>query len=328
MRPVAATLALACALAAAPGAVLAQPGLAWETPDQGDVAGLLQLKIFHTNLINTGDTAGSYRVTMTVDAPPAWVTSMCEGTLCYAPFIREFDFTLAPGDTNDVGANITPVTDLGRALVGITVTSLDDPGLSATRSFTVVTPGLDVLIVDADALGDPVPRTAAALGALGKTAVAWAAKSVGAPDLAVLSAYPTVVWAAGASVAGIDTGGRAALADYVQQGGHLWLGGANLAFSLGSPASPVYTPASRAWLNDLAGADWITISANSTAVAGVPGDELGDGLALVLNGGDSAGNNSAPDVLATVGGGTACLVYGTGTTAGVRRTWGAGRVVL
>ncbi|RJQ38944.1 MAG: hypothetical protein C4555_04330 [Dehalococcoidia bacterium] len=92
MNACAAACALVLVLVAGAGAASAQHGLAWETPEQGDVAELLQLKIFHSNLINTGAVTGNYRVTMTVAAPPAWVTSMCEGTFCYAPFVREFDF--------------------------------------------------------------------------------------------------------------------------------------------------------------------------------------------------------------------------------------------
>ncbi len=322
LRVLAAALIL-CAAAPA----LAQYGLTWETHGRGAAAGLLQLSVFHSDVINSGSATGTYHVAMTVDAPPAWVTSMCEGDYCYAPFVREFDFTLAPGDTNDIGANITPVTDLGGALVTLTVSSVDDPALTETRGFTVVTPGLDVLIVDADAGGDPVPLTAAALGALGKTSVAWAAVDAGAPDASVLAGYATVIWSTGADVGGLDEDARTALDAYALQGGHVWLNGANLAFGQCSPGSPAWSAASQAWCRDVAGLDWVSLSAATDQVSGVVGDELGDGLALELNGGDSAGNNAVPDVIAAAGGGTACLTYGTGGTAAVRRVWGAGRIV-
>ena len=326
MRSLAALLVfLLTAAGAAPA--LAQHAFAWEAHEQGAAAGLLQLTIFHSDVINTGTLSSTYRVAMAVTAPPVWVTSMCEGDFCYAPFVREFEFTLAPGDTNDIGANITPVTNLGGCLATLTVTCLDDPALVQTRSFTVVTPGLDVLIVDADDSADPVPWTAAALGALGKSSVAWTAAAVGSPTTEILAHYDTVIWSTGFTVSGLDEAARTALTGYVQQGGHLWLNGANLAFSQCSPASPAYSPASLAWVRDVVGADWIAFSANSTVVNGVPGDELGDGLAVTLGGGDSAANNTSPDVLAA-NGGIACLAYGTGTTAAVRRAWGAGRIVL
>ncbi len=327
MRSLAALLVLALAAAAGAAPALAQHSFAWEAHEQGAAAGLLQLTIFHSDVINTGTLTSTYRVAMAVEAPPIWVTSMCEGNFCYAPFVREFDFTLAPGDTNDIGANITPVTDLGGCLATLTVTCLDNPALVQTRSFTVVTPGLDVLIVDADDSADPVPWTAAALGALGKSSVAWTAAAVGSPEEQILANYGTVIWSTGGTANGLDEAARSALSGYVQQGGHLWLNGANLAFSQCSPASPVYSAASLAWMRDVVGADWVAFSANSTLVNGLTGDELGDGLAMTLGGGDSASNNSAPDVL-TATAGTACLAYGTGTTAAVRRVWGAGRIVL
>ena len=327
MRSLAVLLLVLLAVAAGTAPAVAQHSFAWEMTEQGAVADLLQLTIFHSYVINTGALSSSYRVTMVAEAPPNWVTSMCEGDFCYAPFVREFEFSLAPGDTNDIGANITPVTDLGSALVDLTVTCLDDPGLVQSRSFTIITPGLDVLVVDADATADPLPWTTAALASLGKSSVAWTAAAVGSPDLPVLANYATVIWSTGTTVTGLDEAARTALSGYVQQGGHLWLNGTNLAFSQCSPASPAYSPASLAWFRDVVGADWLAFDAGSNTVAGLPGDELGDGLALDLDGGDSASNNTSPDVLTTTGG-TECLVYGTGTTAGVRRAWGAGRIVL
>lgn len=326
MRSLAVLLLIVLAVTAGTTPAAAQHSFAWETHEQGAAADLLQLTIFHSDVINTGALTSTYRVAMAVEAPPIWVTSMCEGNFCYAPYVREFDFTLAPGDTNDIGTNITPVTDLGGCLATLTVTCLDDPGLVQTRSFTVVTPGLDVLVVDADATADPLPWTTAALAALGKSSVAWAATAIGSPDLSVLANYDTVIWSTGTTVTGMDESARTALTGYVQQGGHLWLNGTNLAFSQCSPASPAYSAASLAWFRDVVGADWLAFDANSTTVAGLPGDELGDGLMLDLDGGDSASNNAAPDVL-TATQGTACLAFGTGTTAGVRRAWGAGRIV-
>ena len=328
-RPAAAPLARAlCAVllaSAAPAA--AQHAFTWDAPDRGDAVELQELRTFYTDFVNTGSVTSDFRLELAVEAPPDWVSSMCEGVFCYAPFVREFDFTLAPGDTNHIGANVTPLGDLGGARLVLTATCLDDPSLTATRSFVAVTPGLDVLIVDADAGADPVPATVAALGATGKSSVAWPTADAGAPAADVLGRYATVVWSAGSSVTGLDEAGRTALDQYAQQGGHVWLNGANLAFSQCSPASPAYSPAALAWCRDVAGVDWLAISAGSTTIVGVPGDELGDGLALTLNGGDSASNNASPDELAAYGGGTAALAYGTGDTAGVRRVWGAGRIV-
>ena len=327
MRTLAVLLLIVLAVAAGTAPAVAQHSFAWEMTEQGAVADLLQLTIFHSYVINTGAVSSTYRVAMEVEAPPVWVTSMCEGDFCYAPFVREFDFALAPGDTNDIGANITPVTNLGGCLATLTVTCLDDPGLVQSRSFTIVTPGLDVLIVDADATADPLPWTTDALATVGKSAVAWTAAAVGSPDLSVLANYDTVIWSTGTTVTGVDEAARTALSGYVQQGGHLWLNGTNLAFSQCSPASPAYSAASLAWFRDIVGTDWLAFDANSASVAGLPGDELGDGLALDLDGGDSASNNTSPDVL-TATQGTPCLVYGSGTTAGVRRAWGSGRIVM
>ncbi|HPF69133.1 MAG TPA: FlgD immunoglobulin-like domain containing protein [Candidatus Krumholzibacteria bacterium] len=310
------------------GSAAADPyAFTWDAGVQGATADLLALTVFHSDVVNTGENVGQYRVTMTVEAPAAWVTSMCEGDFCYAPFIRTFDFSLSPGAHNDIGANITAVTDPGRGLVSITVASLDDPGLSITHAFTVVTPGFDVLIVDADPAGDPVPLTAAALGLAGKSAVAWSADLVGAPDAASLAPFSAVIWSTGAAVTGLDAGARTALDAFATNGGLVWLNGSKLVFGQCFSGSPAYDSQGRAWMGLVAGVDWAAALPAPGSVAGVPGDELGDGLAVGLGGGDGADNSPSPDALLAVGGGFAALQYPGSQAAAVRRVWGAGRVV-
>jgi hypothetical protein len=316
---------LAVLFAAAPA--VAQHAFVWEAPDQAAVRDLLEIETFYTNFINTGTTTDSFRVLMTVEAPANWVISMCEGSFCYAPFIREFDFELAPGDTNKLGTNITAVTDLGRAVATVTVTNLDAPQQTATRSFALLTPGFDALVVAADPSFDPSPWVVAALGAASKTAVTWPRSGDGKLTAADYAHYETVIWAAGTAPGTLGPGDREALADYAQHGGHVWLHGADLVFGLCSPGSPAYSPASLAWCHDVAGVNLVAAATGSFTVNGVAGDELGNGLTLGLNGGDSANNNNAADGIAAVGGGVACLRYGIGTVAGVRRVWGAGRIV-
>ncbi len=324
-----AVAAVLAAFAAAPAR--AQQDFVWETPDQVSVRDLLEIETFHTNFINTGTTTDSFRVFMTVEAPSYWVTSMCEGTFCYAPFVREFDFELAPGDTNKLGTNITAITDLGRAVATVTVTNLAAPQLTDTRSFVLITRGFDVLVVSADPALDPSQWITAAMDAVGKSSVAIPRTGDGKLAAEDYTAFATVVLAAGRAVDALGAVDRDALAAYVQQGGHVWLHGGNFIWGLSAPSSPAYSPAAVAWFQVVAGLVYAGTGSGGSAVVGWPGDELAEGLTLVmlpLNGGDGAWNNGDIDFVMPFGGGMDCLAYTLGVKrAGVRRVYGAGRVV-
>lgn len=318
-RLAAALLALA-ALATTPAA--AQHSFTWAIADRGAVTALNATSTFHTDIINTGPVTDTYRVTLVADMPASWLTTMCDSGLCYPPFITTLQYTVAPGDTLYVGINITPMVDAGGGSSQVTVSSLGAPALVSSASFTVLTGGAGVLVVDAD--GAPGTPTALldAIAASGRATSRWdraAAGKLAAPEL---GAFDAVLWHAGDSAAGLDGDDRAALAAFLGAGGRLLVGGADIVRQSCDPASPAYDAAAVAWYASTLGVG-LAGTVAATQVTGVPGDPVGGGLSFAINGG---GANAQPDALAAAGG-TACLAYAGGATAGIRRQAGAGKSV-
>lgn len=317
-----AILLLVCA--ALPAA--AQHAFTWETGDRGAITPMSVIHTFHTDVINTGTQTDTYTVDFTAALPTNWFSSLCEGEFCYAPYpiVTQFTFELAPGDTNSIGVNMTPVTNEGAGLAQVSVTSQGNPGLSESYEFGVFSNGMDVLIVDADAGSDPGPLFGAALDGTGLVSGVWKKDGMGllaAPDLAN---FATVLWAAGGDATPPDSADRGALRTYVEDGGHLYMSGADLARGLSDP--PLIPQV--AWMQVLLGAQYLSENPGAATVAGLTGDALGDGLSFAITGGDGAGNNGAPDVLNATGGGVAWAEYPGGDVAATRRILDQGRSVL
>jgi len=312
---------LASALPAA-----AQSDFTWEVGDRGAITELGIIHTFYTYVINTGTETDNYTVDFTVGMPQNWFSSLCEGDLCYAPYpiVSEFTFTLAPGDTNRIGVNMTPVTNEGGGLAVVTVSSHNEPTRQETLDFGVISDGTDVLIVDGDPDGQPGPWFTDALASTGLVSGVWNRDGMGlltAPDL---GKFTTVLWSTGDDGTPVDANDRDALRTYVEGGGQLYMGGADLAHGLGDPPSIPQL----AWLQLLFGAKYIAADAGASSVTGVVGDDLGDGLSFAITGGDGAGNNGTPDELDTAAGGTAWAEYPGGAVAGTRQVVDQGRAVL
>ncbi len=321
MRPL--LCALLMAVTALPA--WAQYDFQFEVPDQGAVAGLSQLTSFDNLVINTGTLEDTYSVTVVKNMPPDWVGSLCQGTLCYPPFVTEITFTLAPGDTTDLLMDITPLTDLASGTAVLTLASQGDPALSVTREFTVVTPGLNVLLVDGDGGATYETWYEEALDGLGLTYGRWDRTAVGGLDAAELASFPTTVWLAGDNSGALDPNDLASLRSYLQQGGDLVLGGQNLARDFCSPGGAWYSTTVRAEFKNTLGADFATDDAGDDTAVGVAGDPVAAGLSLTLSGGSGASHNTSPDEILPVSAGTVSIRYASGGGGAVTSSYNLGR---
>ncbi len=303
----------------------AQYGFQFEVPDQGAVANLSQITSFHNLVINTGSQEDTYSVTVVKNMPPDWVGSLCQGTLCYPPFVTEITFTLAAGDTTDLLMDITPLTDPGSGTAILTLSSQGDPALSVTKEFTVVTPGLDVLLIDGDGGAAYETWYEEALGDLGSTYGHWDRVAVGGLDTTELASFPTVVWLCGDNPGAMTPDDLASLRSYLRQGGDLVLSGQNLARDFCSPGGAWYSSAVRAEFNTTLGADFAADDAGDDTAVGVAGDPVAAGLNLTLSGGSGAGQNTSPDEILPVTAGTVSIRYASGGGAAVTSSYNLGR---
>ncbi len=289
----------------------------------GRIANLNQLVAFPTLVTNTGDSADTYTVTVTKELPAGWITSLCQGTICYAPFVVEISFSLAAGAETNLDVDLTAVATAGEGAVQVTVTSGAAPQLSRSERFLVITPGPEVLLVDGD--GDAAGELACreALAATGRTFATWPRHTAGSLSGVQLGDFPQVVWFSGARSPGLDDGDRSALAYYVQHGGAFFLSGPDLAHEACDPAGDHYSAQAAAWFAVILGTGYATEGSAPTLAGGPVGDPFTGGLTCALQG--PAGLNTVCDELAATGNGSASLVYGTGEIAAVRATYGAGR---
>lgn len=310
-------LAAAAALAVllvAPRPAAAQPAFAWDIADRGSVNALDVTSTFHTEIINTGAVTDTYTVSLVADLPSTWLTTLCDASLCYPPFITTLQYTVAPGDTLYIGVNITPMIETGTGTSTVTVASLGAPGLSRTAVFTVLTAGAQVLVVEAGASGQAQPLVAA-VTAGGRAGALWLRQVAGPLSAAELAVFPAVIWDSGDQAVALDAADRDALAAYVAGGGRLLASGADLLGGLVDPAGPFHDPAAASWFAAVLGAAWVGDAGAATEVSGLPGDPIADGLVLRI---DGNGANASPDALVAQGG-SACLAYAGGQVAGVRR---------
>ena len=304
------TLALlGCAAAAGPA--LATFGLDFEAPDQGAVVQMQVLHSFHTTVTNTGDEADTYSVNLVKNHPEGWSSSMCVDGTCYPPFVTQIEFSLGAGEETQLDIDITPDANPADGYCNVTVSSQGNPGLRQAKDFTVVSTGLDLLLVTDDTHSGLADYYTAALGATDKTYGVWKQVEMGALSNMDLMEFDYVVWTAGELTGALDDADRAALAYFVQHGGNLFLTGRDLAYEACDPGSPYYSASSLNWFNLVLGTQYTGAVASSYANAeGVPGDPITAGMSFALSGGDGAGNTASTlDGVAPASGAAASLRY-------------------
>jgi hypothetical protein len=140
-----------------------------------------------------------------------------------------------------------------------------------------------ILIVDAfyaDLLDPPPPieNYTDALDQLGLTYDVWDVESLGSPTVADLRAYRVVLWRIAefstTTPTGLTSGQQAAIRDYLNSGGSLFIASMELISRLG-----LNSP----FVREVLHVSDFTEDATVASVDGVPGDSIGDGLALELD---------------------------------------------
>lgn len=223
----------------------------------------------------------------------------------------------APGVETDDQGRFHLEAPAGRYRMAVTAPGfaslqLDDVDLPGPERRVVLDPVPPCLIVDDDGGGPAQGYFQQALADLGLASQVRSSDAQGGPSADELLAYQVVVWACGGRYNGIfPRAAQAALRPYLAAGGRLLVSGKDVAFGMKGTS----------FLAQVLGARWVRDDAGSTRVTGA-------GLDLELQGGDGAGNQDAPDVLAAEAGASVWLRYATGEGAAVAHDVGPGRVVF
>ncbi len=316
--------AISFAISGFAASAMAQPALTFHTPDQGEIADLATVVQFSTVITNTGTAADSFTIAIARDLPAPWTASLCEGATCYPPFVTEITVALAPGQDTNLDVDVTPLNLLGGGSVTVVVTSSLDPQLYEKREFTVITPGLDVLVVAADNGAGREAYATTALTAASKPFGVWPRQQAGALTQADFAGFGAVLWLAGPYSPGLTQPDLGPLAYYVQHGGGLLLSGQDLAWSACDPGSPHYSPAAASWYQAILGVAYLSNAGGDDQLMGLPTEPLLNSFSALLSGGTGANDNSSPDEISPTSGSTS-LHYQNGAAAAVRHTYGDGR---
>ena len=313
--------------------LLALPGTAaaafdWQIEHTGSVNDLLEVEAFHTYVTNTGTTTETVAVNMVKDLPGDWVASLCEDVLCYPPFLLDIELVIAPGATTELIIDMTPVTVQGQGSATITLTSGLNPAQTQSAVFAVVSSGHDVLFVSGIGAGAAEALVTDSITAAGRTHATWNLATMGKATGAEYTRFPTVIWAAGPYLTGMDTTDRDNLSAFVSGGGNLLLSGQNLAFASCEPTSPFYDAAAVAWFQNTLGVGYAANTGSTDYVLANAEDAVFGSTPLAINGGSGSNDNNSPDVITAFGAGFSGLQYSGGGTAEVRSVFGAGRTMF
>lgn len=159
----------------------------------------------------------------------------------------------------------------------------------------------------------------AALSALGYSYDLWDTGQRGAAPTATLSLYGDgiILWAMPTwGYAGSDQGQIAALRSYLDGGGSLLISGQNVAESLAS-SNPLF-------LSDYLHATYVQADTALTSISGQAGDPIGDGMALVIAGGDGANDQYSRDEVNAVAPAVSFLTYNAAAPAAVQGNLSSG----
>lgn len=263
-------------------------------------------------------------ITKAQSIPLNWQASICVNGYCYSPFVTEVPeeaARFAPGRIDTVAIWFQGLVE-GTGYATITVAPVGEPERAVPITFSLVTEGVDLLIVDDDGGADYDSVCAASLPEP-MIAGTWR-RSLEAPTAEDLAKFSRVVWLTGEASPSLDAADRAAISGYLTGGGEMLLSGQNIAYSLCDPASAEYSEEARDWLRDTFHVTYGQDDVASSSVSGVEGDPIGNALAFAIDGGTGAGNQTSADAVFAADNGVECFVYGIGEGAGRAQPFPAG----
>ncbi len=299
----------------------------FNAPDQGAVGPVDLQTAFHCTITNTGETSDTYHIHIEEAMPASWTASLCADGICYHYMQDDIDVDASAGEVIYLDIDINQYVDFGQGNVVITVTSDGNSALSEDRSFTAITEGLDVLVVDAD-FDDPstVGFFNAALAGSDKSFAQWNRSLHGALSTSEMNGFGSILWISGSSSGGLVNDDRNAMVNYLQLGGKVAFSGQNLAYDVADPASANYNSGGISFLNLILGLLYVNDNTGGTGLDGMTGDIVTQDKTFVLGGGSGHDQNTSPDGLMATGNGSTSLTYSPGgETAAVKSTYGLGR---
>ncbi|MDZ7374135.1 MAG: S8 family serine peptidase [candidate division KSB1 bacterium] len=210
----------------------------------------------------------------------------------------------------------------------------EEAGMSRSDTVKVLIGKTPVLVVDDDhdEVGgntgdyDVEGYTIASLERLGINYSVWDIRTNGHPRGDFLCHFPIVIWLCEWAFPSLDAGDRAALRQFLERGGGLFLHGQDIGWDLCDPASDNTGIDAVSFYENYLHARYLSDDAESGEVRGIPGDPITDGLRFAIYQPGRNVENQYPDVMEPLNGARPIFLYPNGKAGGVRFS-GAYRVV-
>ncbi|MCK4578989.1 MAG: M6 family metalloprotease domain-containing protein, partial [Candidatus Marinimicrobia bacterium] len=185
-----------------------------------------------------------------------------------------------------------------------------DEGYWMRCEFIVMMENLKILLVDdtggeSDALGQSIISYYhhAFEGAGISYYTDWSTSVAGTPTIPQLGAYRTLLWVTGSADNTLSTEEQLSIGAFLDTGGSLFITGQNIGYDLDSLGTTADSAFYRDYLKASYLADGPDYSEN-ILLTGVAGDSISDDYAypqyFYISGGDGAGNQQSPDIIAPV----------------------------
>ncbi len=268
---------------------------------------------------NFGNFSDTYTVDLTGTLPDGWTAGICDEVQCFGLTYSEL---LAPGEYMELHVMIEPA-GTGYAQFAVEMRE-DNLAFEFPRAlnYGYFTDDLDVLLVDDDGAETYETYFIDALTYNGYTYGVWD-RSAGAASAATLGEFPVIVWNVGWNFPTLDEDDRAALGDYMDAGGSLFITGQDIGWELNDIGGAAYL-----WYRTYLHALYIADDTNDYTLSGVPGDPVSSGIDLVIQGGDGANNQEYPsDIDPADASASVIWTYDANRNGAVRADTGTYRVI-
>ena len=289
-----------------------------------DVAGGGTTGVFDVVMSNLGLQADSYGAHLSLDVPADWQVSVCQGTTCYPPWVTDISYGLDAGEQTNLAVDINVGATVGVGTATLDIASDGDPTQTKSLTFKLIHAGTQVLCVDDDGGYAYETYYQNALTNSGRTWAAWDLAGDGKVAASQLANFDAVVWNVGLGYPSLDITDRAALADYLDGGGNLFVSGQDIGWDMCDADGYSYSTEAIAWYHTYLGTRYVRDDTNDMSLLGIDDDPISDGLSFNISGGNGANNQSYPSEIQPYGDGVACLLYSADREAGVHTqtaTW-------
>ncbi|MFQ6092861.1 MAG: S8 family serine peptidase [bacterium] len=245
-------------------------------------------------------TATNFQVTLDTDDPDLTIV---DGTSSVGTFPPDTFHTTTDPLAFAIAADADP--HMAQLFLGFTA----DGGLSGADTFSVIIGKMPVLLVDDDDGGNNVEGYYTTIfESLNVLYAVWDHASQGSPTGFILSNFPIVVWSCEWAFPSLDADDRAAIQDYLDNGGNLFLSGQDIGWDFHEGYAAGFEDFYENYLHAIYYADDSPVQ----TVDGIAGDEIGDGLTFDIYQPGRATENQYPDEIEPAPGASAVFEYAGG----------------